>query len=267
MMKVRRHRWSTGATIFTVVLALTASVMLQVASAQEKPRPPDDGCPKGETCATTTTQPSSTTTTRPTGGGSGDVGYLGCAATHDAVQGAHDVGPSRLWANYGVGWTPERDDPTLGGGSDNSPRAVFQRRYNFSDVSQWLDPNIPAWQDFDRALQNHPQTTLVWWQPCMTDDWIRNGENTSTLDGILAELRNHWSGPIVVSATSDYGQVSPVCKSLPLEARNDVRQWIAGMGLTPGPDLPQLMSSQHLNRCHPNEPGRASWGQTLDAAW
>ena len=112
----------------------------------------------------------------------------------------------------------------------------------------------------------------VWLLAALTDDeWWNTGNGNpaqvrARMEAVLADIRERTDAPVYATAPPNMSS-APACKTLQPQFSAAVQTAISSMvadGLVlQGPVLPPLTAAQKLNRCHPNDAGKALWGQAL----
>ena len=204
------------------------------------------------TGATTTTTLPETTTTRadtPPAGASiagtfeGTVGYVGCSMSKNAVEGYDAVGGADMWsfrAPYGGG--------TIGRWNDD----ISSDRGNY-------------WGGFDKELDLHPDTTVLWWNLCTVKGSPQDSYENALL--ILAEIERRIPDvEVYVSAQPTYTG-DHVCALAgpggPEKMQDVAAQLIAAGVVLPGPEMGPLDKADTRDGCHANEQGETVLGRQL----
>ncbi|MGZ8184383.1 MAG: thrombospondin type 3 repeat-containing protein [Methylobacter sp.] len=178
--------------------------------------------------------------------GAAQIGYVGCSMTEDTVEGYHDLGGTSLW--------PDAEGVYGGGG-----------------VTEWasaLNDSSRYWFWFQETLNDHPETSMVWWQLCTSAD--EEGSDQQLLEDARAirdEIRRRApNATIYVSSQPDYAD--QVCKIAgpdgPQKMQDLAAQLVSEGGVETGPVIGPLTSDQVGNDgCHANTEGKVFMGQQL----
>lgn len=190
------------------------------------------------TDAETSTTSGVSTEAQPSGPGS--IGYLGCSMTTDAVIGYHEIGGNSLW---------EAEGKNEGGAIDLMARAGGPSR---------------IWSEFQKELDAHPETTVLWWELCTTEAGQRDDLEIGL--AILSEIEKRLvGGTIFVSAQPGYdGHVCPTSGADgPTEMAILAAQLVDTGRALAGPTQGPLTEDQTRDLCHASMSGRLLLGQQL----
>ena len=179
------------------------------------------------------------------------TGYMGASM---GAEGYQALGGTRMTT---VGTTGVAVLPNLG------LAHMIGDQYRFCGA--W---HSPFWAPFFQ-----PQVggeSAVWLLAATTDDeWGSNGGAGAIrprLEAVVAKIRTYTNAPIYATAPPPM-TAFPTCKSLlPVASAatwDAINSLAADGGIEVGPTLPDLDAAHKLNRCHPNDAGKALWGQAL----
>src|SRR5262245_1589440 len=178
------------------------------------------------------------------------TGYMGASM---AAEGYAALGGQRMTTQ---GTTGVAVLPNVGIGHMNDDHYFF--------CGAWRSP---YWAPFFQPQLGGEQA--VWLFAATTDDEWRFGGATAIrprLEQLIARIRMFTDAPIYASAPPNMTS-SPTCKTLTPTANaatlSAINALVANGTLAGSLVLPPLAAAQKLNRCHPNEAGKALWGHAL----
>lgn len=259
-------------TLAAVIATLALTIGLTVPASADKgdPVPTTTDSPKGPAPTP------SPTTTPPPGGTPCEADNDPYPPSPDPVPYA-DSAPQIITTGYMGGSQTVEGYVTLGGtrfttDGDPTDPAILPNigiahmnmdRYRFCGA--W---HSPFWSRFFTPQLGAEQA--VWVMLATTDDEWRNGGATAIAPRIrtmIGIIRTYTQAPIYLSVPGYMEQSYPACKTI-RNFQSDATQvainQVVSEGLAlAGPTFPALSQSEKLNRCHPNEVGKAIWGQVL----
>jgi hypothetical protein len=173
---------------------------------------------------------------------SAEIGYVGCSATSDAVEGYHEQSTEhRLWPVYDV---------------------------NGAALTAWANPGSRYWERFDAMIAAHGTPELVWVQLCLRQWRDRNpaawdGPPFSAVEELREILKAHAPGiPVVISGLNSYEPHAQT--SAPWGYTRDLAGWAVHRGLAgAGPALGPLTKATMRDDVHANDAGRTLLGAQL----
>ncbi|HDH03017.1 MAG TPA: hypothetical protein ENH15_02070 [Actinobacteria bacterium] len=172
------------------------------------------------------------------------LGAWGCSQTDGAMTGYNEIGGTNAWTNT----------KGLGGGA----------------LSNWVKDDV-LWGKWDSMIASNPGTTDIWWNICLLsrsgadpdptpDDFVR-------LETVYNEIRDRlpsarlWVSPINGFDPENCSLSGPSADIV----SSKLADWAVSQGWAQrGFDPVVLTPSMVINDgCHPNEAGRAAFGQQI----
>lgn len=185
----------------------------------------------------------------------GQIGYVGCSVTEGAVEGYLDLGGLNVWPSA---------DGAYGNGS----------------VTNWANGQDRAdnrwWSWFQEQLQDHPETSIIWWELCSresVDGAISDEQMLENARLVRDEIKFRAPDTLIfVSSQPGYSDpgsdVEPVCSITgadgPQRMQDLAVKLVEEGGVQAGPVLGPLMPDQlSEDGCHGNTEGNLFMGEQL----
>ncbi len=203
----------------------------------------NSGADQPSSLVTTASPTSLATATTETASAAPTIGYVGCSLTLGAVDGYATLGGTKFW-----------------------PDADTAGSYPGGSVSAWygnlVDPASPnnRWNTFSSLLTKYVHTNTIWWHLCppgSAGDTLPTYEETLA---VLNQIKQETDAEIYASITPQM----PLANTNDYDTLNSYLTTMTSQGLVKqGPVLTALTQEQLGTDGHPNEAGKAVWGQDL----
>ncbi len=175
------------------------------------------------------------------------IGFVGCSATHGAIEGYFNLGGEKFWEM----------DREAG------------ESYSGCSLKKWSNPRDSCWQIFENVLNQYPDTTKIWWMQCSGSFEVSYLQTVDILNEIKAKLNENgisakiYATPMPEFPGSPSTELCMQVQNAPQITKDHIDQMVSEEELNAGPILFPLDNSQRKDGCHPNEIGQEIWGTEL----